>query len=209
MSAKKIILGVVITLVTIVVGGYFYLRSSLPRKEDFANLVEPRISTMQEITVLRVDFNGDADTVIADAYTRLFSAYYKLEGVPKGSSPAPLARYENLANVDFAHTEDLKKIPWKGFAAIQIPDQTNLNDAARAAGATIEKLPYGEVAEIVHFGPYSTEHPTILKLHRFIESRGYKISGLHEEQYYKGPGMFIPVKPEDYITVVRYQISRK
>lgn len=74
--------------------------------------------------------------------------------------------------------------------------------------ASIEKIEYGTLAEIVHFGSYESEHPAIQKLHGFIGTQGYVIAGLHEEVYHKGPGMPIPLNPDDYITVIRYQIRK-
>lgn len=67
--------------------------------------------------------------------------------------------------------------------------------------ASIEKIEYGTLAEIV-------QHPAIQKLHGFIGTQGYVIAGLHEEVYRKGPGMPIPLNPDDYITVIRYQIRK-
>jgi len=40
---------------------------------------------------------------------------------------------------------------------------------------------YGDVAEILHVGPYSAEQPTIEKLLTFISKQGYKIAGPHEK----------------------------
>ncbi len=63
------------------------------------------------------------------------------------------------------------------------------------------------VCEIVHFGSYETEKEAIGKLQTFITDSGYIISGLHEEEYIKGPGMPFR-KPENYITIIRYQVSK-
>jgi hypothetical protein len=78
-------------------------------------------------------------------------------------------------------------------------------------GLTIELTTweYGEVAEILHIGPYDKEEPTIEKLHTFIEENGYKIVGLHEEEYLKGPGMFFKGNPEKYYTIIRYQVKKE
>jgi effector-binding domain-containing protein len=204
------IIGLILLAAALTTGGaYIYFASHLPRREDFSHIIDPRITHMQDATVLRVDFEGDANRVIAEAFDALFKVYYRLDGVERGmSAQPPLARYEGLAEVkDFSDSAKLKKIPWKGFVAIPVPAGTIL---PRGIGsARIETMPYGTVAEIVHFGSYESEHPTIQKLHHYIDQQGYVISGLHEEVYCLGPGMPIPVKPEEYITIVRYQIRKK
>lgn len=67
---------------------------------------------------------------------------------------------------------------------------------------------FGEVAEILHPGPYETESPTIDRLLKFIESSGYRIVGDHEEEYLKGPG-YGKIDPKDYATIIRYRVERK
>ena len=67
---------------------------------------------------------------------------------------------------------------------------------------------YSEVAEILHVGPYSEEQPTVERLRAFIEESGYEIIGDHEEEYLKGPGMFVRVRPEDYATIIRYRVRK-
>lgn len=205
-TSLRILLSIIAGTALLFAAGYVWLIFSLPRKEDFADLVEPRVAQISDTTVLRVNFDGDANKVIQEAFDRLFKVYYRLDGVPK-RSPAPLARYEGLAEVqDYSDTAHLKKIPWKGFVAVPVPEGTRLPEDVTFA--SIEKMDYGAVAEIVHFGSYETEHPTIQKLHSFIKQHGYVISGLHEEVYHKGPGMPLPINPSDYITVIRYQIRK-
>ena len=55
---------------------------------------------------------------------------------------------------------------------------------------------YGDVAEILHIGSYSTEQPDIERLRAFIDSRGYRVIGDHEEEYVKGPGMIFAGDPK-------------
>ena len=55
-------------------------------------------------------------------------------------------------------------------------------------------------AQIMHIGPFSTEGPTIEKIHNYIIESGNTISGLHHEIYLsdirKG-------KPENWKTIIR------
>jgi len=68
---------------------------------------------------------------------------------------------------------------------------------------------YGEVAEILHIGSYEKEAPTVEKLKLFIAANGYEISGAHEEEYLKGPGMFGKGNSDEYQTILRYQVRKK
>ena len=47
---------------------------------------------------------------------------------------------------------------------------------------------YGDVAEILHVGPYNAEQPDIERLLRYIDSQGYRVVGDHEEDI-KGPNV--------------------
>ena len=61
----------------------------------------------------------------------------------------------------------------------------------------------GTSAQIMHIGPYSDEHPTILKLHKFIEENEGQFDGQkhkHHEIYLSDPRK---VKPETMKTVIR------
>ena len=68
---------------------------------------------------------------------------------------------------------------------------------------------YGQVAEILHVGPYSEEEPTIRKLLDFIKNSGYATTGEHEEEYLKGPGTFSMGNPAKYLTIVRYRLKNE
>jgi len=59
------------------------------------------------------------------------------------------------------------------------------------------------VAQILHIGPYSEETATVERLHKFIAENGYKIAGIHEEEYL--------TKPEAKVqrTIIRYPIKKK
>jgi effector-binding domain-containing protein len=64
------------------------------------------------------------------------------------------------------------------------------------------------VAEILHVGSYSSEEPDIRRLHAFVESKGYRVIGDHEEEYVKGPGMFFAGDPDKYLTIIRVRIEK-
>ena len=72
----------------------------------------------------------------------------------------------------------------------------------------LEPWEYGDVAEILHIGPYDREKPTVERLLAFIRAGGYEAIGDHEEEYLKGPGMFFRGDPEKYQTIIRYRVKK-
>ncbi|TFG16739.1 MAG: hypothetical protein EU530_11500 [Promethearchaeota archaeon] len=66
-----------------------------------------------------------------------------------------------------------------------------------------EEFHEGNAAQIMHIGPYSEEHPTIMKLHDFIKKKKGKFDGYtqkHHEIYLSDPRK---AKPETMKTVIR------
>ena len=65
---------------------------------------------------------------------------------------------------------------------------------------------YGEVAELLYIGPYDEERLVLEGLRDYINESGYAYVGSHEEEYLKGPGMFFRGNPENYVTILRYEV---
>ena len=207
-----IISSIVFLLIFLVTIGLVLFSLSLPQKKDFLYLQEPRIIEKQNVTALMADFDGDPNIVLKEVFGKVFKVYYGLKNVPKGKGQsAPVARYQDFDNLlNLVAEDNLKDIPWKGYVAIPVPESLqSIPDKAKQAPypVRLEQLKYGLVAEIAHFGSYETEGPVIQKLKDYITEQGYAISGLHEEEYLKGPGLPF-VSPKDYITIIRYQIKK-
>jgi hypothetical protein len=162
---------------------------------EYEKLKDPWISKKPNQKMLVVETKGDPSVVAKDAFTKLFSAYFKLPGA---KMTAPRGRWI----ADFAGPKE----DWIGFYALPLPEEvTSLPEGME--GVKIADWEYGEVAEILHIGSYSDETPTIEKLQAFITAQGYEISGPHEEEYLKGPGMV--ADPSEYWTIIRYQVRKK
>ena len=206
----KIALVVTVAIVALILIGLLVLVLSSPRKTDFAHLVEPRILVKKDAWAMMTEFDGDPNVVIAEAFGKLMRSYFRLKDAPKGpGQPAPLARYRDIETVIASPPKG--SIPWKGFVAIPVPD--TVSSLPKEAGQEpyplrLQRLEYGTVAEIVHFGPYEQETPPIQKLVGYIEEQGYEIADLHEEEYIKGPGLPF-VSPRRYITIIRYRIRAR
>jgi len=200
---KKIIVGVL----TVMIIAIFFLLHLISKDPDLASyefLKEPRITTLANQNVVVVEAQGDPNAVGGKAFGLLFKTYYKIEGIIRGPiQPAPRARW----------TGDMKvKSSWTGYYALPVPNTVvSLPATEKDPGYKVEltKWEYGDVAEILHVGPYAAETPTIEKLHAFIKQKGYEIAGYHEEEYLKGPGMFFKGDPAGYYTIIRYQVKHK
>ncbi len=69
---------------------------------------------------------------------------------------------------------------------------------------SFETFTEGKCAQIMHIGPYSTEHETINTLTEFISQNGQSISGLHHEIYLSDPRKTEPSKLK---TIIRYPVK--
>ncbi len=63
----------------------------------------------------------------------------------------------------------------------------------------------GLSAQILYFGPYSEEGPTIERMHNFIKDQGYELRGKHHEIYLSDPRR---TKPERLKTIIRQPIEK-
>ncbi len=145
--------------------------------------------------MLVVEKKGDPNVTAGEAFSTLFSAFFKLPGA---KMDPPRARWLNTL------TDPREE--WVGLYALPLPDSVDSLPTG-VEGVKIDYWEYGEVAEILHVGPYSEETPTIERLIAFIADQGYEIAGPHEEEYLRGPES--GPDSSKYITIIRYQIRKK
>jgi hypothetical protein len=67
-----------------------------------------------------------------------------------------------------------------------------------------ESFEEGEVAQIMHVGPFSEEGPTVEKVHLFIEKNGRQRRGKHHEIYLSD---IRRAAPENWKTIIRQPIT--
>ncbi len=199
----KIVAISIIIIILVAVILYFFMAKG-PDISQFEHLKEPKISTMKAQKMVVVEAKGDPNVVGGKAFKLLFKTYFKIKGTSKGpKQPAPRARWPRSL--------DVPKSEWVGFYAMPVPEQTvQLPEYKDETGLKVELTTweYGDVAEIFHIGTYSKEKPTIKRLVDFIREQGYEIVGHHEEEYIKGPGIFLKGNPEKYITIIRYRVKK-
>lgn len=206
MGKKWIIVIGVIAVIIIIAGVWFAFMCGGPDLKKYEYLKEPQISSMPAQKMLAVEAKGDPNIIGKEVFSALYKTYYSLKGKVKDLkwNVAPRARWSK----DF----DPNKEEWVGIYGIPVPDSVDSIPEQKAEDKVKVQLTtweYGDVAEILHIGPYSEEAPTIEKLHNFIKDKGFKIIGDHEEDYIKGPGMFGKGNPKKYYTIIRYRISKK
>ncbi|MGB5565955.1 MAG: GyrI-like domain-containing protein, partial [Acidimicrobiia bacterium] len=70
----------------------------------------------------------------------------------------------------------------------------------------IEPFREGLAVQIMYFGPYADEAPTIERLHQFGDDSGYQLRGKHHEIYLGDPRR---TAPEKLRTVIRQPVEER
>ena len=171
---------------------------------QFEHLKQPQISTKKNQKMVVVEAKGDPNVIGGQAFGLVFQLYYRLPETPKGPLQAfPRARWPESLQAP--------KTEWTGLYALPVPETVaalpphGTPEGLKASLATWE---YGEVAEILHLGPYSREEPALKRLGEFIREQGYVIVGGHEEEYIIGPTPGGKGDPEKYVTIIRYRVRK-
>ena len=186
----------------------------MPAKIDFKKTMkelyqpsakEPVLVDVPEMQFLMIDGIGSPGEAqeYFDAIGVLYPVAFKIKFMSKGKGKdyvvPPL---EGLWWADDMNDFiEANRDKWKWTMMIMQPDwitQEIFNEAKKSAlekkpelSAAISKVRFekyneGKCAQIMHIGPYSEEHPTIMKLHEYIEKLGGKFDGhirKHHEIY--------------------------
>ncbi len=197
---KKIIIAAIILIVAAAaLLAYFAMQG--PDLTEYEHLKEPAISTRPPQKMIVVEAKGDPNAVAGEVFETLYDLYYRTEGVPSWPLPAPRARWPV--------SPDQPMEEWIGIYGLPVPDSVmDLPEHTAVPGlaVTLTTWTYGEVAELLYIGPYHEERPVLQRLRDYIAESGYVYVGAHEEEYLKGPGMFFRGNPEDYVTILRYEV---
>jgi len=202
---KKRILLVVLVMVVLMagIGLWRFLRG--PDLSAYDRFYEPALLSLPAQKMVVIEATGAPEAVAGEAFGALMAAYFSMDGVPKGRGmPAPRARWPQGLEVPPSQ--------WLGRYAIPVPESVTALPAAEPGTKLVPKLvtwDYGDIAQVLHVGPYHAEKPSIDRLQLFIAKQGLKIVGEHEEEYLRGPGMFGKGDPEKYYTLIRYRVAKK
>ncbi|MHB9154181.1 MAG: hypothetical protein ACYC5N_00645 [Endomicrobiales bacterium] len=191
----KIVLAAVAATAVILFVLPYVLRPDLGVYEQ---LRAPKVREMADQQMLVVELQGEPAEVIPRALSLLLNAYYRIPSVPQGSQPPALR----------VRRSDERT----GVYGLPVPPgtaQLSAREAGKGPGVRLEVWQYGEVAEILHAGPYRDEGPVIEKLEAFIRQQGYRIEGGREEEFLRGPGVLSRGNSRNYYTILRYRVSKQ
>ncbi|MBL0173910.1 MAG: GyrI-like domain-containing protein [Ignavibacteria bacterium] len=195
----------------------------LDLKKQFKHLYNPSAKDVSVVDVpsmafLMIDGQGDPNTSpeYALAIETLYAVSYTLKFAVKKSGDADytVGPLEGLWWVDDMRRFSIaEKGAWKWTAMIAQPDFITPVLVEHAQAEVMEKkgslaMPIlrfetfteGTAAQILHIGPYSTEGPTIERLHAHIAHLGAARTGKHHEIYLGDPRR---TAPEKLKTVIR------
>jgi hypothetical protein len=198
-------------------------------KKEYKSLYNPPskeavVVKVPEFNYIMIDGMGNPNTSpqYQEAVEALFAVSYALKFMLKKGKTAvdygvlPLEGLWWADNMnDFVEG---KKDAWKWTALIMQPKyvtkelyQQAIEQVAKKKNLpALPKLrfePFNEglSAQILHIGPFSTEHATIEKMHAFIKVNGYQPSGKHHEIYLND---IRKTAPEKLKTVLRQPMSK-
>lgn len=163
-----------------------------PAAKKYANLVQPVVTELPDVKMLVCTVSGDPDVTAGPAIDRLYKAYFLLRKTHKKMSfVPPRARWTG----DVADRKS-----WTGVFGLPLPEDVTAPPAGFTEGPMalgVATWTYGPTAEILHKGEFAAEGPTIERLKTYLSEQGYRIAGVHEEEY-AGRGL----------TVIRYGVVR-
>ncbi|MBT3239339.1 MAG: hypothetical protein HON98_02415 [Chloroflexi bacterium] len=106
---------------------------------------------------------------------------------------------------------------WNWTMMLRQPEYVTEEMVAKALEMAYSKKPVEELkevklveyheglsAQIMHYGPYSEEEPTIERLHNFVAEQGFNLRGKHHEVYLKDP---FRSAPEKLLTIIRHPVE--
>ncbi len=206
-------------------GGGYMAKIDLKRelKHLYASSAkEAAIVDVPDMSFLMVDGQGDPNTSqeFKDAVEALYGVSYALKFMVK---KARSVDYVVMPLEGLWWADDMRdflvgnKNQWKWTLMIMQPEQVTEDLVHRAvervkkkknppalSKTRFESYHEGLSAQIMYIGPYSDEHPTIEKLHGFIEEKGYRLRGKHHEIYLSDPRRAAPEKMK---TIIRQPVE--
>lgn len=201
----------------------------LDYRKTLKNLYAPSAKEVAIVDVppmnfLMVDGAGDPNTSqpFRQAIEALFAVSYTLKfTVKKGPSGIDYAvmPLEGLWWMEEPGGFDpSRKDLWKWTVMIAQPEPVTraLFEAAAARVNAKKEAPAlprvrfeafaeGQAAQILHIGPFDTEGPSIVKVHRFAAENGFRLRGRHHEIYLSDMRKVAPGKMK---TVLRHPVEK-
>jgi hypothetical protein len=183
---------------------------------------EPSMVDIPEMGFLMVDGHGDPN--VADSYREAIEALYSVAyavkfAVKRSGLDFTVLPLESLWSSADPTAFAADKSAWDWTAMIMQPEPVTADivEEARETVAAKKSLPAldllryerfeeGLAAQVMYFGPYSEEGPTIAALHEFIAQEGFVPAGKHHEIYLGDPRR---TAPEKLRTVIRQPAAQR
>jgi len=200
----------------------------LDLKNTLKYLYEPSAREFSIVDVpamnfIMIDGHGNPNTSVeyAESLQALYTAAYTLKFKVKKemSVDFPVMASEGLWWMDEMREFSVaRKDDWKWTMMIMQPEIITTQLFAQAVEEAakkktqptlsrlrLESFQEGLAAQIMYFGPYADEGPTISRMHEFIEKSGYVLFGKHHEIYLGDPRRSAPEKLR---TVIRQPMRK-
>lgn len=195
----------------------------LDLKREYKEFYNPSAKTISVVNVPAMNFlmvDGAGDPNVAQAYKEAVEALYAVSYALKfkikraQSVDYVVMPLEGLWWVDdMSKFTVLDKAAWKWTMMILQPEPVTTKltrqavdevakkkELAALSHVRFEKFTEGRAAQILYFGAYADEGPTIQKIHAHIHSTGHQLHGKHHEIYLGDPRKTAPSKLK---TVIR------
>jgi len=131
---------------------------------------------------------GDPNQVLGAVFPALYGSVFTLKFSLKKANPKGETFKVMASRGRYPDAHHVPKGKWTIRMGLPVPDDTHsLPQKEPGVEVKLETWEYGSCAIILHIGPYSTEGPTIQRLHDFIFDNGRVLNGEHEEWYLTRP----------------------
>lgn len=198
--------------------------ANLDLKKDLKHLYSakqtPHTVDVPSFHYLMVDGRGDPNTVqqYKDAVTALYNLAYGIRAICKSQGNSftvmPLQGLwdlplEAIAPLDKSQFVWTMMILQPAFVTSEIVEAARKAVRAKKNPPVLDDIRFeayseGQVAHILHIGPYADEKPTIDKLHAYMAENRLERNGMHHEIYLSNPGR---VAPEKLKTIIRQPVK--
>ncbi len=183
-----------------------------------------KIIDVPEMNFLMINGFGDPNTAkeYTDAIQALYTVSYTIKFMVKRETAIDygVMPLEGLWWVDdMTQFSEDKKDEWKWTAMIMQPkyvtrdlfDEALVEAKKKKSLHALSMLRFssfreGLASQIMYFGSYSNEGPTIRSLHEYIKENGYDLSGKHHEIYLSDPRRSAPEKLK---TIIRQPMKNR
>ena len=200
----------------------------LDLRKQYKSLYSPsaKVNTIIDVpplTYIMVDGHGDPNT--APVYVEAIQTLYSLSYTLKFHCKTVLERDFTVMALEglwwvpnMSDFSTSKKSDWDWTMMMMQPDfiTPELFEEAKGQAIAKGKAPLGKIArletyiegtsvQIMYFGPYADEGPTIAKMHQYAKDQGYVLDGKHHEIYMNDSRKVVPEKNK---TIIRQPIRK-